>query len=284
MPKKRKKMTIVIHILIILVVAYVLTGLLLYFAQPFILYFPYKKVLSTPADLGLKFEQVTLVTSDNVHISAWYVPAAKSEFTVIYCHGNGGNLMYYLDIVAFLNSLDLNCLAFDYRGYGDSEGKPTEEGTYLDAEAAYNWLVNEKNISPDKIIIFGWSLGAQSPLILRQKSIVPLLFSTGHLQIMPILPKSIFLSAVKLFAKYNYRTIDYIKNISCPVMVIHSRDDEIAPFRFGEKLFETAKEPKKFVETAGQHNDAFAEVSGFTKRPGRTGLNSCGIESDYDYF
>jgi fermentation-respiration switch protein FrsA (DUF1100 family) len=268
-------MTSVIHILIILVIVYVLTGVLLYFAQPFITYFPSKKIFSTPAQIGLKFEQVNLVTSDNVRISAWYVPAANSEYTVIYCHGNGGNLSYYLNIVAFLNGLNLNCLAFDYRGYGDSEGKPTEEGTYLDAEAAYNWLVNDKNISPDKIIIFGWSLGGSIAAHLAAKAdCAALVLDSAFTNYADIAQKHFFFLPVKLFAKYNYSTIDYVKSVHCPVMVIHSRDDEIAPFRFGRKLFEEAGEPKKFVETASRHNDAFAENFGIYKKAWQEFLQS----------
>jgi fermentation-respiration switch protein FrsA (DUF1100 family) len=275
MPKKRKKMTSVIYILIILFVAYILIGLLLYFAQPFLLYFPSKKIFSTPAEIDLKFEQVSLVTSDNVRISAWFIPAEKAEYTVIYCHGNGGNLSYYLNVVAFLNGLNLNCLAFDYRGYGDSSGRQTEQGTYLDAEAAYNWVVKEKNISPDKIIIFGWSLGGAIAAHLAAKvDCAALVLDSAFTNYADIAQKHFFFLPIKLFAKYNYNTFDYIKNIRCPVMIIHSRDDEVAPFRFGEKLFEAAKEPKKFVETAGRHNDAFAENFGVYKKAWQEFLQS----------
>jgi uncharacterized protein len=275
MLKKRKKMTIAIYILIILVGVYILISVLLYFAQPFITYFPSKKVSSTPAQIGLKFEHLILVTADNVHISAWYVPAANSEYTVIYCHGNGGNLSYYLDTVAFLNQLNLNCLIFDYRGYGDSEGKPSEEGTYLDAQAAYYWLVNEKGAAPFKIILFGWSLGASvAAHLATMVDCAALVLDGSFTSYVDIAQKHFFLLPVALFAKYNYNTLDSIKNVHCPVMITHSRDDEIAPFRFGRKLFEEAGEPKKFVETAGQHNDAFAENFGIYKKAWQEFLQS----------
>jgi uncharacterized protein len=256
-----------VYILVMLAAVYVLAMVVIYFAQPFILYFSDKKVLSTPDDYGIKFENVTVVTADNVRINAWYVPADKSEFTVIYCHGNGGNLMYYLKVVSFLNGLNLSCLLFDYRGYGSSEGKPTEEGTYLDAEAACKWLVSEKKISPDKIIIFGWSLGASVASHLATKiDCASLVLDGAFTAYADITRKHFPFMPASLFAKYNYRTIDYLKNVRRPVMITHSRNDEVAPFRFGQKLFCAANEPKKFVETAGRHNNAFTDSAEIYKK------------------
>jgi len=257
---KKKKMISILNIIIMLAVLYVIACVLGYFAQPFITYFPSRKIFSTPAALALNYEQLNFVASDGVRISGWFVPADKAQFTVIYCHGNGGNLSYYLDVAAFLNRLNLNCLLFDYRGYGESEGKPTENGTYLDAEAAYKWLVNEKKITPSQIIIYGWSLGAAVAANLATKvDCAGLALDGAFTSYSDIAQKHFFFLPVRLFAKYNYRTIDYIKDINCPVMLSHSRDDETSSFRFGEKLFEAANEPKRFFETSGRHNDAFLQ-------------------------
>lgn len=257
---KKKKMGTLLNIIIVLFCLYIIVCVLGYFAQPFVTYFPSRKIFSTPQTLGLEYEQLNLTTSDGVRISGWFVPAKDAQFTVLYCHGNGGNLSYYLENAAFLNRLNLNCLLFDYRGYGESEGKPTEKGTYLDAEAAINYLVNEKHIAQSKIIIYGWSLGAAVATHLATKvNCAGLAIDGAFTSYTDIARKHFFFLPVKLFAKYNYRTIDYIKDINCPVMISHSRDDETASFKFGKKLFEEAKEPKRFFETAGSHNEAFIQ-------------------------
>jgi fermentation-respiration switch protein FrsA (DUF1100 family) len=163
-----------------------------------------------------------------------------------------------LDSINFFYDIGLNCFIFDYRGYGNSQGKPTEEGTYLDAAAAYKWLTEEKRIPPADIIIFGRSLGgciaAQlaskvQPGALAIESTFTSYVDMGR-KLYPYLP-------VRWFAAYSYRTIDYIKEIRCPVMIIHSRNDEVVPFEFALELHEAANKPKQFVEIIGSHNDGF---------------------------
>jgi pimeloyl-ACP methyl ester carboxylesterase len=122
-------------------------------------YHPTRTIRSTPADIKLSYEDITLETTDKLMLSAWWVPAADPEGTVLFCHGNAGNMGDRLDTLQIINTLGLNVLIFDYRGYGRSEGSPSEKGTYLDAEAAWNYLVDEKEIAPQQIIVWGRSLG-----------------------------------------------------------------------------------------------------------------------------
>jgi fermentation-respiration switch protein FrsA (DUF1100 family) len=180
----------------------------------------------------------------------------------LFCHGNGGNIMHCLDSIDIFHDLGLNCFIFDYRGYGNSEGKPSEEGTFLDARAAYKWLTEKKKIPPGNIIAFGWSLGgsiaAKSAGEDKFAGLVVESAFTSYadmgLKFYPYMP-------VRKFARFRYSTIDYIKDVHCPVMIIHSRDDEIVPFEFGVELYETANQPKELVEIFGSHNDGFL-VSG----------------------
>ncbi|MFZ2655029.1 MAG: alpha/beta fold hydrolase, partial [Victivallales bacterium] len=109
--------------------------LLMFLFQSRMFYFPTSQIVCTPADLKLEFEDLTLTTSDGVKIDAWYVPAKTPGGTVIFCHGNGGNLCYSLDVVENFNRMNYNVMMFDYRGYGKSEGSTTEKGTYADAQA-----------------------------------------------------------------------------------------------------------------------------------------------------
>ena len=233
-------------------------GLILYLFQSKFLYYPVKKVLYSPEDLGLKFEDVVLTTSDKVKLNGWYIPASNATFTVLFCHGNGGNIMHRLDSIQLFNSLGLNCLIFDYRGYGLSEGKPTEEGTYLDAMAAYEWLREQKGVKPENIIIFGRSLGGCIAAELAGKvKASSLVVESSFTSCVAMARKYYWYMPVKWFVRYRYDTLEYIKNVACPVMVIHSADDEMVPFEFGQQLYAAANEPKEFLEISGGHNDGF---------------------------
>ena len=146
-------------VLTVLAIAYFGLGVVLYFMQTSFLYVPEREVLYDPGQLGLDFEKVLLQTKDNVKLAGWFIPAKDAEFTILFCHGNAGNIAHRLDSINILNKLGLSCLIFDYRGYGNSEGEPSEEGTYRDAKAGYEWLRREKKLPGQKIIIFGRSLG-----------------------------------------------------------------------------------------------------------------------------
>lgn len=251
-------MVLFIEILIALFIAYSALGWTLYFMQPRFLFKPVRDIYYTPDELGLDFEKVTFKTPDGLKLNAWYVPAPDAQLTLLFCHGNGGNMMHRLDSISIFHDLGLNCLIFDYRGYGRSEGRPSEEGTYLDANSAYQWLAGEKNLSPDNIIIFGRSLGASvaAQLAGRVKT-KALIMESGFTSYTDIGKKFYPYMPVRWFAAFNYNTIDYVRDVHCPVMIIHSRNDEIIPFEFSLQLYEAANEPKEFVEIFGGHNDGF---------------------------
>ena len=134
----------ILSIIALLAVAYFGLGVILYFMQPSFLYAPTSEVSYDPGQLGLDFEKVVFKAEDDVKLTGWYIPAKNAKFTILFCHGNGGNIAHRLDSIHVFNKLGLNCFIFDYRGYGDSQGKLSEEGTYHDATAAYNWLKREK--------------------------------------------------------------------------------------------------------------------------------------------
>jgi fermentation-respiration switch protein FrsA (DUF1100 family) len=242
----------------VLLITYLVLAAVLYVIQPKLLYSPSREVSSTPAEIGLDFEDVVFKSSDEMDLNGWFIPAMNSKFTILFCHGNGGNISHRLDSIDIFHNLGLNCFIFDYHGYGKSLGKPSEEGTYVDAMAAYKWLTEEKKIPAGDIIIFGRSLGGPVAAQLAGKveacaMVVESAF-TSYVDIgreyYPYMP-------VKWFARFAYRTIDYIKKVHCPVMLIYSRNDEIVPYKFGLELYEAANEPKEFIEIFGSHNDCF---------------------------
>jgi fermentation-respiration switch protein FrsA (DUF1100 family) len=237
---------------------YIAWGLVLLFLQPKLLYRPIRDVSFTPADLDLEFEDVALRTGDGVALHGWYLPAAGAKFTVLFCHGNGGNIMHRLDSLNLFYNLGVNCFIFDYRGYGKSEGRPSEVGTYRDAQAAYEWLTRTRRVPAEQIILFGRSLGASVAAYLA-----------GRVQVGGLVIESAFTSypdigtrfypymPVRLFARFKYNTRASLEKVRCPVLVMHSRDDELVPYEFGTRLFDAAGEPKQFVEIFGGHNDGF---------------------------
>jgi fermentation-respiration switch protein FrsA (DUF1100 family) len=254
-------------IIAMLAISYAGLALILYFMQPKFVYDPIKGLPYTPAELGLNFEEIFFKTGDRLRLHGWFVPAQGADFTVLYCHGNGGNMMYFLDTVNLLNSLGLNCFIFDYRGYGSSEGRPSEHGTYLDVRAAYRWLTKKKGIAPQRIIIFGWSLGGSVAAYLASKTRPAGLVIEGTFTSYADIGKKYYpYMPVRWAARFKYPTIDYIRKVKCPVMVIHSRDDETVPFEFGLSLYDAANEPKEFVELRGSHNEAYLISNGIYKQ------------------
>ena len=267
--------TLLTSFFVILFVAYLVLGGLLYIMQPAFLYSPVQEITDTPDELDMDFEDVVFETEDGLRLNGWYVPAENAKFTVLFCHGNGGNIMHRLDSINIFYNLGLNCFIFDYRGYGSSEGKTSEEGTYLDAMAAYKWLTDEKKISPNDIVIFGRSLGGSIAAQLATKvEVRALIIESAFTSYVDIGKKFYPYMPVRWFARFSYRTIDYIKNVRCPVMMIHSRNDEIVPYEFGLELYEAANEPKEFVEIFGSHNDGFLVSSETYKKAWMNWLKS----------
>jgi len=251
-------MSILVSIALLIVGVYAILGLTLYFMQPSFLYRPVREVEYDPGDLDLAFEKVVLPTQDGLKLAAWYVPAAGARYTILFCHGNSGNISHRLDTINLWNELGFNILVFDYRGYGQSQGQPSEEGTYRDARTAWDWLVRDKHVRPDRIIIHGRSLGGAiaanlavqvEPAGLIVESTFTSYEDMGK-EFYPYLP-------VHWFASFKYRTIDAVRRAACPVLIVHSRNDELVPFEFGRRLFEAADEPKQFVQIDGRHNDGF---------------------------
>lgn len=250
--------SVAITILVAALVFYLAMCAYLYFGQSGLIYFPSKELESTPDALGLRYEELTIQTQDSVNISAWYIPADESRATILFSHGNGGNISHRLESIAIFNRLRMNVLIYDYRGYGKSAGVSSEEGTYDDVRAVWGYLVKAREISPDDIILFGRSLGAAvasrlsteiSPRALILESPLSSIPDMGA-RLYPFLP-------VRLLARFDYNTAKHVEDVSCPTLVIHSREDEIAPFSGGRKVFESSANPAGFLEISGGHNDGF---------------------------
>src|SRR5258706_6386891 len=226
-------------------------------------YQPDRVLSATGAELGRPFEDVTFKASDGTGLNGWFFPAnkssARSHLVVLLCHGNAGNISTRLDLCAALLERGVNVFLFDYRGYGGSQGRPSEEGTYLDAQAAHQWL-QQKGFAGQHIIAFGESLGGgiASELAVREPLGGLVLQSTFSCmtdlgaELFPWLP-------VRWMSTIKYETCAKLPRLKIPVLVMHSRGDELIGFHHGDKNFGLANEPKLFWELKGEHNDPLSE-------------------------
>ena len=232
--------------------------LLIFIFQGKLVYFPGKEVGDTPGSIGLHYEDVYLVTDDKIKIHGWYVPHPDAKATLLFFHGNAGNISHRIESIFIFYNIGLSVFIIDYRGYGNSDGRPSEHGTYRDAMAAWNYLVDERHLRPDEIIVFGRSLGGAVAASLAAK-VTPaavILESTFTsikelgTHYYPYLP-------VSWISRIHYPVDEHITSFNCPVLIIHSHQDELVPVRFGQRLFEYALEPKMFLSISGTHNGGF---------------------------
>jgi len=231
---------------------------LLFLFQSRFLYFPTRPITMTPAVIGLSYEDVRFQAADGVVLSGWFVPAERPKGVVLFCHGNAGNMSHRLESIRVFHRLGLSTLIFDYRGYGQSEGKPTEQGTYLDAEAAWRYLVQRREVDPAEVFVFGRSLGgAIAAWLARGHTPKALIMESTFTSVPDIAAQLYPYLPVRLLSRFHYNAANYVRQVNCPVLIVHSRDDEMIPFSHGRRLFETANEPKEFLEIRGSHNEGF---------------------------
>jgi pimeloyl-ACP methyl ester carboxylesterase len=232
-------------------------------------YHPDRVMSATGAELGRPFEDVTFAAKDGTKLNGWFFPAntnsSRSHLAVLLCHGNAGNISSRLDMCAALLETGVNVFVFDYRGFGRSHGRPGEEGTYLDAQAAHQWL-QQKGFRGEHIIAFGESLGGgvASELALREPLGGLVLQSTFSCmtdigaELFPWLP-------VRLMSTIKYDTCARLPRLKIPVLVMHSREDELVRFHHSQKNFAAANEPKLFLELKGEHNAPLTARQDFIK-------------------
>jgi uncharacterized protein len=239
----------------LVLIAYVALCLLVYFKQASYVYYPDKSVGLTPAYFKLAFENLKLRTVDGETITGWFVPA-QSYKAVIICHGNAGNIANRLDLIVMFHNIGLNVLIFDYRGYGDSTGKPTEQGTYRDAKSAWDWLVKTKEFKSRNVAIYGESLGGAVAAWMAEQVHPGALMLDSTFTSAPDMAKKMFpFLPIRWLCKFKYDTLGAVAKAGCPVLVAHSKNDEMIPYLNGLRIMEAAKQPKQFIEMTGQHND-----------------------------
>jgi hypothetical protein len=277
------------NLLISVAIAYAAVAVLVYLFQSRLVFYPEvgREATASPQTYGLKFESVDLPTADGETLHAWWVPADDARGTVLFFHGNAGNISHRLDYLQMFNRMHFSTFIVDYRGYGRSTGSPSVEGTYRDAEAAWQYLRGARSLKPQDVVIAGESMGgAVASWLAARISLIPSPSPEGRREAdgspLPegegsgvraapraLVLLSTFTSAtdlgaqiywflpVRLLSRLDYDSARNLREVKAPVFIAHSRDDDVIPFSHGLKLYELAGEPKVFLEMRGGHNEGF---------------------------
>jgi fermentation-respiration switch protein FrsA (DUF1100 family) len=212
-----------------------------------------------PERYGLSLEDCWFLTSDGRRLHGWFMADDDAVATMLWCHGNAGNISDRLDNLARLSAVAINVFIFDYRGYGRSEGAPSEDGVYADAVAAYDYLLTREDVDAGALVLFGRSLGGAVAVDLATKRacaglILESTFTHAH-----DMARTMFGPVpVQWLLRSNFDSLQKIAQVKVPLLMIHGTADTVVPYKLGKKLFSAANQPKAFYEIAGaDHNDTY---------------------------
>lgn len=240
-----------------------LAGLSIYmmlFEEKFI-YFPGSELSGTPANYGMPFEQLQVSTADGVKLHGWQMPVPESRFTVLHFHGNAGNISHRLSLYRKWQSMGLSVYAFDYRGYGKSEGKPDEAGLYEDARAVWKDVTHRLGVKPEQVILAGRSLGAAvAAKLATEVKAAGVVLETPFTNIPDMAACHYPWLPLRWLTKSRFDTKNMVKEIHLPLLVIGASEDRIAPVWMAEDIFSTANALKVKIELSGGHNN-FDQIS-----------------------
>lgn len=241
------------------------SGWMLMFEDGYI-YFPSRDMLHTPADVGLSFTEHRFTTQDDVSLHGWHMPHTAARHTVLHFHGNAGNISHRLHLYQRWHKMGLGVFAVDYRGYGKSSGKPSEDGLYEDARASWQHLTAKLGIPASQVIIAGRSLGcavaAQLAVNLGDRTRPAGIALETPFTNAPALARIFYpWLPVSLLMRTKLETLGRVGQIRLPLLLISAENDEIVPAGMGKTIYAAANEPKTFVTLSGGHNgfDTFSE-------------------------
>jgi pimeloyl-ACP methyl ester carboxylesterase len=213
---------------------------------------------------GLPLEDVWFQAADGTKLFGWYVEAQADSPILVWCHGNAGNIVHRLDNLRLLFRQDFSVFLFDYRGYGRSQNRrPSEEGLYLDAIGAHDYLTRVRMIRPERLVIFGRSLGAAVAADLAlHKPAAGLILESAFPSVEAVAKFYYGGLPVHWLLGAEFRVIDRVPALSLPKLMIHGEQDDIIPLELGRQVFEAAKPPKSFHLITGAHHNKTQEIGG----------------------
>jgi len=219
---------------------------------------------------GLDVQDVWITTSDGIRLHAWWLPNEKATFTFLAFHGNASNIANRMEIYRFLSDAPANVLAVEYRGYGRSEGRPSESGLYLDAEAAYNFLVNSKGIEPRRIISYGQSLGtAVAAHLAAEREVGGVILEAPFPSASRVVRRVFwFFPGLSLLVLGQLNTQRQLAHIRAPILIVHCTQDPVIAYQFGQEVYESAPQPKSFLRIDGYCHEESSLIAPTTYRVG----------------
>ncbi|MCH8321186.1 MAG: alpha/beta hydrolase [Acidobacteria bacterium] len=225
-----------------------------------LIFYPTSDIDRTPEELGLPYEDITFTTEDGVRLNGWFIPSPVGVLTLLWFHGNAGNISHRLDNIRLLHEkVKIHIFIWDYRGYGRSEGSVSEKGTYKDATAALKYLRSRKDLDPKKFVFYGRSLGAAVAvdLAVRDEPLA-LIIETAFTSIREMAKLAFPFLPIGPFLRTRYDTLEKIRQVQGPLLILHGDQDDIVPYAQGKRIFDAAPEPKEFYTIRGaRHNDTF---------------------------
>ena len=254
----RRTMRTGLNVLLIAVVTYALIVGLMYSFQERLLFLPSSALMATPAEQVLDYEDLTIATDDDEQLHAWWIPAVDARGTLIFSHGNAGNISGRIDVARLFHDLGLNVLLYDYRGYGQSTGQASEDGLYRDIEAVWRYATDTRGLAPERLVLFGRSLGgAPSAYLATRETPAALVLDSAFTSVPDVAAHHYPFLPVRQLASLSFDNEARLPDVTAPVIILHSPDDEVIPYSHGERLYEAANEPKAFLQLEGGHNEAF---------------------------
>ena len=252
--------SILINILLILAVMIAGFLALVRYLETAGVFFPSDEMVISPSIINLPWEDVYFRPKDNVLLNGWFFKNPRARSTLLFAHGNAGNMSDRLFKIEFFYRLGLNVFIFDYRGYGKSEGKPSETGIYSDAQGAYDHLRSRGDVDMKKIILYGASIGGAVVIDLATQRDAALLVVESSITNARDMARIFYPFVPYFILSLKFNSIYKVRQLSLPKLFIHSPDDEVVPYWVGQKLFEAALPPKEFLKIHGGHNDGSITV------------------------
>ncbi len=239
---------------------YVAICVFMLFFQKHLIHIPYEQLVGDPLSKGMEFEDLYLTTPDNAQLHAWYIPNSNSDYTFWIFSGNAGNKSYMLDAVQLIYDLGYSVFIYDYRGYGPSKGKLTEQTQYEDAEFLWKYLTQTRNIPPNQIVLHGRSLGtAMASWVATNAEPAALILESGFTSVTDMSKHIYGWLPIDLILRWKYDNLERITQYSGPTLLIHSTDDEIVPYQHSVRLFEAAPGTKQILELSGTHLEGYMD-------------------------
>lgn len=240
----------------------VLVGAFYYFypkIENFFIFYPQKAFDFEPESFQLEYRDAYFTTQDGKTLHGWFFPGQKDHPVILHFHGNAGNISHRLDLIRHFVEKGLPVFIFDYRGFGKSQGRPSEQGLYRDGLAAYDYLVQREGILPGKIVLHGHSIGAAVAVeVALNRSVGSVIMESAFTSTRDMARAMPLFFLFSPFLPANFNNLEKVPRLHLPKLIIHGDKDEIVPFSMGERLFAAAPEPKQFLRVEGAgHNDTY---------------------------